>query len=280
MTVRLHAWSHLAPLSLDDDGNLNWVCRLPVAGVRVVHVRWNDRSLTVTATVDGVDLDESDCNFIRERLRWMFRADEDFTPFWALCRKSAGHRWCAESKAGALLRSASVFEDLIKTLCTVNCTWSKTIGMTGAICSMFGDSAAGTPDRFCFPTPERLARVRESQLRKTGLGFRAPWIQILARRVVSGELELERLRHETDPDSLRDKVQSIRGVGPYSAHHMLMLFGHYRFIPCDSEVCSFLGLPSSTSQATVQEMMDRRYRRWGEYAYLGFRFRRVAKKMT
>ena len=46
----------------------------------------------------------------------MFRADEDFGEFWDLCRGHAVLRHCRSERTGALLRCATVFEDVVKTI--------------------------------------------------------------------------------------------------------------------------------------------------------------------
>ena len=45
----------------------------------------------------------------------------------------------------------------------------------------------------------------------------------------------------------------VTGIGPYGANHMLVLLGHYGFVPCDSEVRAYLGLPPKTKQKKIPE---------------------------
>ncbi|HLP78378.1 MAG TPA: DNA glycosylase, partial [Candidatus Paceibacterota bacterium] len=47
---------------------------------------------------------------------------------------------------------------------------------------------------FAFPTPERIARATEAELRGCKMGFRAPYLLETARTIASGKLNLEQLR--------------------------------------------------------------------------------------
>ena len=111
--------------------------------------------------VPGRKIEEADREFIRERVRWMFRADEDFQEFWKLCRGHGILRHCRSNRMGALHRSATIFEDVVKTICTVNCQWRNTKRMVGNLCRMFGERRnrmspeTGEQQRFVRQWPER-----------------------------------------------------------------------------------------------------------------------------
>ena len=135
------------------------LCGLPKGGARRVTIRWSDKSDAVRVAVPGRRIGEADREFLRSRVRWMFRADEDFGEFWELCRGHAVLRHCRSERTGALLRCATVFEDVVKTICTVNCSWSNTKLMVSNLCRMFGEPCVGDGEAFTFPTPEQLAAV-------------------------------------------------------------------------------------------------------------------------
>lgn len=57
----------------------------------------------------------------------------------------------------------------------------------------------------------------------------------LARAVASGALDLEVLKTADLPTlELRKRLLAIKGVGDYAAANLLMLLGHYDFLPVDS----------------------------------------------
>ena len=277
--ARSHGWCRLAPFALGGDG-MDWAVRLPKGGARRVTIRWSDRSDAVHVTVPGRQIVESDREFLRSRVRWMFRADEDFGEFWNLCRGHAVLKHCRSERTGALLRCATVFEDVVKTMCTVNCSWANTKLMVTNLCRMFGEPCAGVGEAFTFPTPDRLAAATEDELKAAKLGFRARYVSEFAQRVVEGDLDLDAWCREKDTDALRSALLGVKGVGSYAANHLLMLLGHYDQIPCDSEVREYLGLPPKADQKKVERAAARRYGHWGRFAFLAYKFERVFKRLN
>ena len=79
---------------------------------------------------------------------------------------------------------------------------------------------------FAFPTPQRLARATEDELRACGLGYRAAYIAALARETAEGRLDLSALCALED-ESLRAALCALNGVGPKVAQ-CAMLFGFHR----------------------------------------------------
>src|SRR4051812_22363274 len=59
------------------------------------------------------------------RSRHVLALDEDLSPFYELVRSDPELSWAAAG-AGRMVRSPSVFEDVVKTVCTTNCAWSAT----------------------------------------------------------------------------------------------------------------------------------------------------------
>ena len=243
-------------------------------------IRWSDRSDAVRVAVPGRNIGEADREFLRSRVRWMFRADEDFSDFWALCKGHAVLRHCGSERTGALLRCATVFEDVVKTISTTNCSWANTKLMVSNLCRMFGEPCVGDGDAFTFPTPERLAAVTSDELKEAKLGFRARYILELAHRVVDGDLDLDAWCRETNSVALRSLLLGVKGVGSYAANHLLMLLGHYDQVPCDSVVREYLGMSPKAGQQEVERAAAKRYGHWGRFAFLAFKFERVFKRLN
>lgn len=73
------------------------------------------------------------------------------------------------------------------------------------------------------PSPEQLLGVEVTELRGAGLsGRKAEYLQDLARHVVSGELELDRLDELSDEEAIAEIV-AVRGLGQWTAE-MFLLF--------------------------------------------------------
>lgn len=76
-------------------------------------------------------------------------------------------------------------------------------------------------------TPERIAACDREKLQSLGLSFRkTDYIQDAARKVLSGELDLEGLRALSDEEVYK-ALCSLKGVGRWTAE-MLMLFSMQR----------------------------------------------------
>jgi N-glycosylase/DNA lyase len=164
------------------------------------------------------------------------RLDEDLTPFHRMIASSPRYRWIATRRAGRLLRSPSVFEDLVKMICTTNCSWAGTSAMATNLCRTLGDRF--DENQFAFPTPHALACSSEDLLRTTAkTGYRAPFLLELARSVDSGVLNPEHWRDPTLPaEDLYLQIRSIKGAGDYTAGNLLKLLGHYDYLGLDSWV--------------------------------------------
>ena len=94
-----------------------------------------------------------------------------------------------------------------------------------ALCDAFGEPLPGTPRR-AFPTPERLAGLREEDARVCGLGYRTPYLLDAARRVATGALPLQAL-HGLPDDALCAVLMQVSGVGVKVAN-CVMLFAYRR----------------------------------------------------
>jgi 3-methyladenine DNA glycosylase/8-oxoguanine DNA glycosylase len=208
------------------------------------------------------DLSEQSRRFLVSRVRWIFRADEKFDVFWDLCARHEILKECARARAGALVRSGSVFEDVVKTMCTVNCHWRQTKKMSANLCAAFGERCPGDSSQgwgSAFPSAKALASVCAQRLADAGLGFRARFVRGFAQSVDCGDIDLTSWVAVTEPSELRRSVQDVPGIGPYSANHILVLLGHYDFIPCDSDVCAFLGLKQRTQLREAQRIVEERF---------------------
>ncbi|HTU83912.1 MAG TPA: hypothetical protein VMF61_17445, partial [Candidatus Acidoferrales bacterium] len=148
----------------------------------------------------------------------MFRLDDDLSPFYASIAERDPLRWAVQG-AGRMLASPTVFEDVVKTICTTNCTWSATQRMTAALAER-GDGA--------FPDAERLAATPDSWYRDVArMGYRGPHVRAVAGDVAAGNLDLESLlpgRGRND-DEVREALLALPGIGPYAAAHVMQLLG-------------------------------------------------------
>ena len=133
-----------------------------------------------------------------------------------------------------MLRSPTVFEDVVKTICTTNCAWSATVRMTTALVDHLGLEA---PDgRRAFPTPAAMAEAGEAFYRDVvRAGYRGAYLRSLAEDVAEGRLDLEALNDpELSDEEVAERLLALPGCGPYATAHMMMLLGRYSRLVLDS----------------------------------------------
>ena len=180
--------------------------------------------------------------------------------------------------AGRLMRSQTVFEDVVKTICTTNTTWSGTVRMVSAIVEHLGEAAPGAPAEGpfgrAFPSPESMAAAPEDFYRDVArAGYRGAYLRSLAESVASGEVQLEELTtasaDELPDDEVAERLLGLPGVGPYAAAHVMMLVGRYSRLVLDSWTRpKFASL--NGGKPVKDAAIERRFRRYGPYSGLAF----------
>ena len=178
--------------------------------------------------------------------------------------------WCATG-AGRMLRAPTVFEDVVKTICTTNTAWSGTRKMTAALVDNLGVAAPGGARTF--PTPEAMAGTDKTFYREiVRAGYRGPYLKTLAEYVADGRIDLEELNDRELPDEeVATRLLALPGVGPYAAAHvMLTSLGRYSRLVLDSwtrpTYVKLSGARSVLKDATI----ERRFKRYGNWAGLAF----------
>jgi 3-methyladenine DNA glycosylase/8-oxoguanine DNA glycosylase len=259
-----HGWIHLAPFEEEPDGGFKYVLHLNSG--RVVVTRVKEAHEGITVEVDSL-LNSSERVELEEKITWMLELDQDFSTFHNLAWLEQKLAHVLERSLGRILRSPTLFEDVIKTILTTNTLWAATIRMNRNLVSQFGAPLPSDPERRAFPTPERLAETDEATLRlETRLGYRAPYVLDLARRSVSGELELESLKTASLPTpELRKELMAIKGVGDYAAANLLMLLGRYDFIPVDSWALKMVSNEWHDGAPIGRAEVEAAFERWGEW---------------
>jgi 3-methyladenine DNA glycosylase/8-oxoguanine DNA glycosylase len=221
-----------------------------------------------------IDIDERlsrpDAATVVQAVRRMLRLDEDLSPFHDLCRQSPTHRRAARTHFGRLLRSPSLFEDIVKVICTCNVAWRATMTMVERIVRHWGVPTGDGRGRG-FPTPAGLAAVSPAELqRKARVGYRAGCIHELACRVAGGLLDMDELEHRPgSADERYHRLRQIRGVGDYAASHLCMLLGDYSRLAIDTEMLRLLKQRHPRRRFTPGAIRAC-YRKWHPYQYLAY----------
>lgn len=87
---------------------------------------------------------------------------------------------------------------------------------------------------YTFPTPEELAKASVQDLRNLGLGFRDVRVYETTKKVLNGEINLNKIEKEQDIKKIEKILLKIPGVGPKVAD-CIMLFAlkKYQVFPID-----------------------------------------------
>jgi 3-methyladenine DNA glycosylase/8-oxoguanine DNA glycosylase len=267
-TIASHGVAELPPneLSLEER---TLVTTLPVGGsARTVRLTSANRKLRLEVVAGRVGARARET--LNATVSDMFRLEEDLSAFYELVSDDPGLDWCVLG-AGRMLRAPTVFEDVVKTICTTNTAWSATRKMTAALVDNLGVEAPG--GRRAFPSPEAMADADESFYRDVvRAGYRGPYLRRLSADVASGRIDLERLNDPavTD-DEAAAELLALPGVGPYAAAHvMLTSLGRYSRLVLDSwtrpTYANLAGARRTLKDATI----ERRFKRYGEWAGLAF----------
>jgi 3-methyladenine DNA glycosylase/8-oxoguanine DNA glycosylase len=242
---------------------------LPVTrGARTVRITESDGLLEIEVVSGRLSARAE--GELRATVAHMFRLDEDLSAFYAITRDDPELDWCAGG-AGRMLRAPTVFEDVVKTICTTNTAWSGTRKMTKALVDHLGVEAPG--GRRMFPSAEAMAGADEELYRDViRAGYRGPYLRQLATDVAQGKLDLEELNDPGLPDDeVAARLLALPGVGPYAAAHvMLTSLGRYSRLVLDSWTRPTYTELSGARRALKDATIERRFKRYGDWAGLAF----------
>lgn len=267
VTVVSHGWYRLAPFDWDDESSTLRRVEVFDDGVALdLTIREVDGNLVVR----GNRSLRNNAATLETRLRRMFQLDVDLDDFHRRCARLKSHRVVAEQKYGRLLCGSTLFEDIVKIITTTNTNWASTVRMNERLVSQYGRRAA--TGRRGFPLPRDLAAATEEELReRCRLGYRARTIHHLARGISDGSIRLGEI---ADPNAtteqLLKKYQSLPGIGPYGAAHLLAMDGRHDFIAVDTEFRRFVRERHFAGREAADEELLARYDRWGKWKYLGY----------
>ena len=210
-------------------------------------------------------------------VRHVLRLDADLSGFYETAAGDPELAW-ATTGAGRMVQSPTVFEDVVKTICTTNCAWSATIRMVHAIVEHLGEPALGArpdgPWGRAFPTPDAMAAAGEAFYRDVArAGYRAGYLASLAafgrgRRARPGAVRA-RQPEELPDEELEARLLPIPGVGPYAAAHIMMTLGRYHRLILDSWTRPTYAKKVGR-RAVTDATIARRFRRYGPHAGLAF----------
>jgi 3-methyladenine DNA glycosylase/8-oxoguanine DNA glycosylase len=258
-----HGVATLPPTRIDEEAwTLETTVAIPRGRPRTVRIR------ELRSGIASVQVLGAPSASVLEPVRQMMNLDEDLASFYAVAANDPDLAWAA-GRAGRMLRAPTVFQTVIATICTTNCAWSGTVRMVSALVDHLGEPSVGNKG-LAFPTPQAMAEADDAFYRDVArAGYRGAYLRTLAGRVADGSEDLESL---LDPalrdDEVLGRLLALPGVGPYAAAHVMMLIGRHSRLILDAwtrpKYARLTGRKASDAQ------IERRFRRYGEYAGLAF----------
>ncbi len=215
-------------------------------------------------------LTEKQRSEVSSSLRECLRLNEDLSEFYKEANQYPHYRWIQKSGAGRLLRAPTVFEDVVKMICTTNCSWSLTEGVVGNLTSLLGKTMGDGISSF--PGPHVIAGTTESFLRTNiRAGYRSPYLLTLATDVAEGRIDLESWRSSNLATSdLFSQIKTIKGMGDYAAGNILRLLGRYDYLGLDSWVRGKYYELHTKGRKVLDTTIERRYNSLGKWRGLFF----------
>ncbi len=268
-TVYSHGWCALQPFEVvKEKQQLKRVIGLLNGKKLVISLEQSSKE-KLNISMDAV-MTTMEKREIAKQVSVCLRIDEDFSEFYREARKHKNFNWIPKAGAGRLLRSPTVFEDVVKMICTTNCSWALTEIIVGNLCKKLGFKAQDSC--FTFPTAEAIADVTEKFLRKEiRAGYRAPYLLELSRKIAKGTFDIETWRTSDVPtDELFKLVRSVKGVGSYAAGNILKLLGRYDYLGIDSWCRKRFFEIHRNGKTGADKIIEKHYEPFGKWQGLFF----------
>ena len=262
-TVASHGWYGLLPFSLD---SRKWeLTRVIDVGAKPpVTITMTGRKTHVRLSTSR-PLTKAEADIVLRDARHILRLDDDLQSFYLATGSDPEFSWIGEQGAGRLLRSPTVFEDLVKMICTTNCSWALTEKMvTGLVQNLGRETNDG---RRSFPTPQAMASMpTEFFVEEVRAGYRAAYLKELADRVASGELNVEEwITSDLPTPELLKQIKGVKGAGNYAAENLLKLLGRYDGLALDSWTRAKFFQVRNNGKKANDKKIARYYARFNEW---------------
>jgi N-glycosylase/DNA lyase len=155
-------------------------------------------------------------------LQSYFRLDDDLHAIYAEITRDQRVAAMVARYPGLRVLRQEPWECLIAFICSANSNIPRIAQNVETLASHYGSPIVMDGEvRHAFPTPVQLAEAGEMELRKLGLGFRAPYVARAALLVASGELDLDALVRLPYAEA-KAWLMECPGVGPKVADCVLV----------------------------------------------------------
>ena len=147
-------------------------------------------------------------------LQSYFRLDDDIQAIYADIGRDTRVAEMITRYPGLRLLRIEPWECLVSFICSANSNIPRIHQVVERMAEAFGEPISMDGQvGYTFPTPAQLSEAGEMELRRLGLGFRAPYVDKATKMVLEGELDLGRLVRMPYPEA-KAKLMECPGIGP------------------------------------------------------------------
>ncbi len=203
---------------------------------------------------------------ITSLVEWLLGWDVDTRPVLAAIKQDPVIAHLAKPLSGLRPYSPpTLFEALVKSVIQQQVSFRSANQVTRRLVLAYGpQSQLGDGTLYGFPTLDTLARLSETDLRASKVGYKAPYLIGIFEQLTNGSLQLDRLAQSGTETAIRD-LDAIRGIGVWTAE-LAVLTGLRRLdiFPSDD-----LGIRQIISQLYMDGRLAKRRdvervaKRWG-----------------
>ena len=147
------------------------------------------------------------------RLAEYFRFDDDISKIYDVINQDERVAAMVRQYPGLRVLRTEPWECLVAFICSATSNIPRIHQNMESISGAFGSPVSLNGwTRHTFPTPADLAEAGEAELRRLGLGFRAPYVHLASVAVLEGRLDLDALIEMPYPEA-KAALMERRGIG-------------------------------------------------------------------
>lgn len=173
---------------------------------------------------------------IEDRELWMdyFDLNRDYGEIKEELSKDETLREAISHGEGIRILNQEPFETLISFIISANNRIPMIKRAVENISRRFGEKIElDGEEYFSFPSPERLSRATEEELRECGCGFRGQYIVETTSEIVGGGVDLYKIK-SLEMDEAHKELVKLKGIGPKVADCILLFsMGKHEAFPVD-----------------------------------------------
>lgn len=131
---------------------------------------------------------------------------------------------------GIRILNQDLWETIISFIISANNNIPRIKGIINRLSQKYGEKIEWRgKEYYTFPTVEELSKASVEDLRSLGLGFRDIRVYETTHKILSKEVDLEKLHNEADTEKVRNILLTLSGVGPKVADCILLFSTLKRF---------------------------------------------------